>query len=150
MARTYRLGRSRRLVNRALVMALGVGIGPKATYLLTTTGRRTGQRRTTPVTLVESESGRWLVAPYGPVPWVLNVRQTPRLELRRGRRAEVLHARELPADRSAPVLRTYVRQVPVTRPFFDVTVDSPLEDFERQAPRHPVFALLPAAPFEKP
>jgi len=145
MARTYRLGRSRRLVNRVLTLALRAGFGPRSTYLLTTTGRRTGQRRTTPVTLVESAPGRWLVAPYGPVPWVLNVRRTPRVELRRGRRVQVLQAWELPAEQAAPVLRTYLRRVAVTRPFFDATVDSPLEDLEREAPRHPVFSLLPPA-----
>jgi hypothetical protein len=27
--------------------------------------------------------------------------------------------------------------------YFDVTPDSPLEDFEREVPRHPVFLLKP-------
>jgi hypothetical protein len=43
------------------------------------------------------------------------------------------------------VLRQYVKEVPITRPYFDVRVDSPLEAFAAEAPRHPVF-LLGAGP----
>jgi hypothetical protein len=31
------------------------------------------------------------------------------------------------------------------RGYFDVTPDSPIEDFEREIPRHPVFLLKSAA-----
>ena len=56
MAKTYQLGPIRRAVNVLMKPLVRLGIGGKSTYLLTTTGRRTGQQRTTPVILVEK---RW-------------------------------------------------------------------------------------------
>ena len=41
------------------------------TYVMTTIGRKSGTPRMTPVTLVETTDKKWLVAPYGPVSWVL-------------------------------------------------------------------------------
>jgi len=49
MARTYRLGFFRKLVNVVAAAGLRVGLAPRASYLLTTTGRKTGRRHTTPV-----------------------------------------------------------------------------------------------------
>lgn len=87
------------------------------------------------------DGGRWLVAPYGTVAWVHNARAAGRVELRRGRRAETCRLAELPPDEAAPVLRAYLRNVAIVRPFFDVTTRSPLADFVAEAPRHPVFRL---------
>jgi hypothetical protein len=49
---------------------------------------------------------------------------------------------ELSPEPAVPVLRDYVRQNPITRPYFDVSVDSPDADFVGEAPRHPVFRLV--------
>jgi hypothetical protein len=35
-----------------------------------------------------------------------------------------------------------VREVPITRPYFDVTPESSLDAFAAEASRHPVFELL--------
>lgn len=43
--------------------------------------------------------------------------------------------------RSAAVLRQYVREIPITRPFFDATPDAPLDAFAAEAARHPVFRI---------
>lgn len=110
------------------------------TYVLTVRGRKSGRLYSTPVRLVEDE-GRWLVAPYGDVGWVRNARAAHQVQLRRGRRSETLRLEPVEPALAAPVLRTYLKQVPVTRPYFDVTPDSPLEAFEHEAPRHPVFRL---------
>lgn len=120
---------------------LRAGAGPRSTYLLTTTGRRTGQLRTTPVTLIEDSSGRWLVAPYGSVLWVWNVRAAPVVELRRGRRQERLCAEEAGPDAAGRVLRRYAQSVPITRPYFDARPGDPETDFAAEAARHPVFRL---------
>lgn len=141
MASAYRLGPSRRAVNRVIRLLLRVGLMPGPTYLLTVPGRRTGRPLSTPVTLVEEDSARWLVAPYGDVGWVRNARAAGRVTLSRGRRSETLAIRELsPAD-AAPVLQRYVARVPITRPYFDATPASPLAAFIQEAPRHPVFRL---------
>lgn len=143
MAATYRLGPTRRLVNVIMTALLRVGLGPPRTYLLTVPGRKTGRPLTTPVTLVTSGTRRWLVAPYGEVAWVRNTRAAGRVTLTRGRRRETFAVKELPPEDSAPVLRQYVKEVPITRPFFDVRLDSPLPAFVEEAPRHPVFLLQP-------
>ena len=55
--------------------------------LLTVPGRRSGRPRSTPVTLVEEDGQRWLVA-SGPAGWVTNARAAGQVELSRGRRSE--------------------------------------------------------------
>jgi deazaflavin-dependent oxidoreductase (nitroreductase family) len=145
VAHRYHLSGQRRFVNgifRALVRA---GIAPPGTYLLTVAGRRSGTPRTTPVTLVETDGVRWLVAPYGAVGWVLNVRAAGQVHLRRGRRSESLGTDEVGSDEAADVLQTYLRTVRVVRPFFDVAPDSPHEAFVAEAHRHPVFRLRATA-----
>src|SRR5579872_143652 len=117
MAKTYQLGLARRAVNTLMKPLVRLGIGGKSTYLLTTTGRRTGQQRTTPVTLVETDGERWLVSPYGMVAWVHNVRAQPEVTLRHGRRVETLHAEEVGPVAAGPVLQRYVRNARVTTPF---------------------------------
>ena len=58
-----------------------------------------------------------------------------------GSRREQIKVGEVGAQESAPVLRDYLRQVRVVRPFFDVSPDSPLEAFVAEADRHPVFRV---------
>ena len=61
-----------------------------------------------------------------------------------GGRRERLRVEELGPEAAAPVLREYYRLFRVTRPFFAVTLDSPQEAWLAEAPRHPVFRLLPS------
>lgn len=103
-------------------------------------GRKTGRIYSTPVRLVENGE-RWLVAPYGEVGWVRNAREAGEVTLKRGRRSETVKIEEISSAGAAPVLRQYVQQVAVTRPFFDAGPDSPLEAFEAEASHHPVFRL---------
>ena len=118
--------------------------GPR-THLLTVPGRTSGRAWSTPVSIVQIGGNRWLVAPYGDRNWVKNARAAGWVELRRGRRSERLGVEELaPAD-AVPVLREYYRAGRVTRPFFDVTLDSSPEEWLADAPRHPVFRLVPDA-----
>ncbi len=143
MAKRYRLGMGRRIVNALVRALLRVGVGPARTYLLVTRGRTTGRVYRTPVTLVEDGPRRWLVAPYGEVAWVTNARASRQVVLERGRRSETQCLHELQPRDSAPILRRYVREVPITRPYFDATPDATLEPFAAEAARHPVFELLP-------
>ena len=71
-----------------------------------------------------------------------NVRAAGEVEISRARRSERLHIEEVASQEAAPVLRQYLKRVPVVRPFFDVTPDSPIEEFVTEAPRHPVFRLI--------
>lgn len=143
MAKAYRLGPTRRAINVIMTALLRYGIGGKSGYLLTTTGRKSGEKRTTPVVLVETDGQRWLVSPYGTVGWVYNVRAEPRVSLRRGRKTEVLQAEEVGPEVAGPILRRYIRKARVTAPFFDARAGDPVERFVREAHRHPVFKLTP-------
>ena len=116
--------------------------GPR-THLLTVQGRKTGRPWSTPVSIVRMRGERYLVAPYGERNWVLNARAAGRVELRRGRRAELLDVRELPPAEAAPVLRDYYRESRVTRPFFRVSLESSAEEWLAEAPQHPVLQLVP-------
>lgn len=141
MAATYRLTPLRRVGNVAVRSFVHLGIGDRNTYLLTVPGRKSGRRYSTPVILTELDGRRYLVSPYGEREWVKNARAAGTVELSRGRRSERPVIVEVGPEESAPVLREYVRRVPITRSFFDVTPESPLEAFAAEAPRHPVFRL---------
>lgn len=141
MANTYRLGPMRRGINIVMTAMIQIGVGAPSTYLLTTTGRKTGRPRTTPVTLIQGDDERWLVAPYGAVGWVHNVRSNPEVSLRRGRRTQLQSAIEVDPESAGPVLRRYVRDVRVTTPYFDAKASDPVELFVDEAHRHPVFRL---------
>jgi hypothetical protein len=92
--------------------------------------------------LVDDGRHRWLVAPYGEVGWVRNARAAGEVTLRRGRRAETVAIVEVVPAEAAPVLKRYVSEVPITRPYFDVTPASDLAAFAAEAARHPVFRLV--------
>lgn len=70
-----------------------------------------------------------------------NARVSRQVTLTRGRRSETVGVVELGAEESLPVLRQYLREVRVARPYFDVNEDSPPEAFMAEAPRHPVFRI---------
>lgn len=142
----YRRSPWRRGLN-ALVRPLArLGLAGPRTYLLTVEGRKTGRRWSTPVSIVRLGEERWLVAPYGERNWVLNARATGWVELRRGRTFERLGVRELEPAAAVPVLREYFRLSRVTRRLFDVSLESSPEEWLAEAPRHPVFRLVPAGP----
>lgn len=118
-----------------------LGLAGRHTHLLTVTGRKTGRRYSTPVILIE-DSERWLVSPYGDVSWVRNARAAGQVEISRAGRSQVMQIEEVAAEQAAPVLKRYLKTVSVVRPFFDVTADSPTEEFVSEASRHPVFRLI--------
>lgn len=123
-----------------------LGLGAKDAYLLTVIDHESGESRSTPVTVVENQQGRWLVAPYGPTRWVRSARAAGWVELRRGRRRERLRTVEVGPEEGAPILREYVQRVAMVRPYFDVEADAPVEAFAAEVPGHPVFHLAGPAP----
>ena len=140
----YRKSHWRRGLN-ALVRPLArLGLTGPRTHLLTVVGRKTGTPWSTPVSIVEEGGERWLVAPYGDRNWVRNARAAGWVDLRRGRRRERLAVEELAPEDAVPVLRRYYELGRVTRPFFDVGLDSPQEAWLAEAPSHPVFRLVGA------
>lgn len=146
MAKTYRVGALVRVSN-AIVTALlqrGVKIGNNA--LLTVPGRSSGEPRTTPVTILAWGGERWLQSPFGEVNWVRNLRASGRATLTRGRRREAISVVELTPAEAAPIMKDALASFPsFIKSYFDVTPDSPLEAFEKEASRHPLFRILPGS-----
>jgi hypothetical protein len=102
---------------------------------------------------------RYLVASYGIVNWVRNLRAADgRAELRRGHTTEKITTTELPAEQAGPILRFSLQNGPpgippfIVRifrryfvlPYLDVDMDSSNEEFVRSAVGHPVFLLQSA------
>ena len=143
MARAFRMSRVERVNNAVFRRLIGLGISPGGASLLTVTGRRSGRPRSTPVNPIEQDGTRWLVAPYGAVGWVRNVRASGEVELSHGRHSQRFRATEVEAEEAAPVLRAYVRKLRVVRPYFNARPDDPLDAFTAEAKRHPVFRLEP-------
>ena len=142
MSKTYRVNFADRMENALLTTLLRAGITMGTTSLLTVRGRKSGQPHTVPVVLVEQDGQRWLVAPYGVVQWVRNLRAAGTATLTRGRRSETISVSELPAQEAAPILKEYLLHVSGgVRSYFYAQRDSPLEAFEREAPLHPVFQI---------
>ena len=139
----YRRSFWRRGLN-ALVRPLArLGLAGRSTHVLTVPGRRSGRLWSTPVSIVRDGDERWLVAPYGERNWVKNARAAGWVDLRRGRRRERLRIEELGPEAATPVLREYYRRFRATRRFFEVDLDSSVEDWLAEAPRHPVFRVAP-------
>lgn len=134
-------GTTRGVLNAVMTRVLRLGLGPPGVWLLTTRGRRTGKPHSTPVSLVEDETGSYLVSPYGTSAWVYNARAAGSVTVRRGKRSQTLPITELDAAQSAPILKRYVQQQRIVRPWFDAPHDGPVEAFAAEADRHPVFRL---------
>lgn len=146
MAKTYRVSFTVRLSNILTTTLLRAGVKLGNMTLLTVRGRKSGQPRTTPVALVEQAGQRLLIAPFGEVNWVRNLRAAGEATISRGRRSESISVVELTAEEAASILMQSLTKAPsFLRAYFDVTPTSSLEDFEREAPRHPVFLVQRAA-----
>jgi deazaflavin-dependent oxidoreductase (nitroreductase family) len=146
MAKTFRKTPVQRVGTVFMTRMILLGVGGKGMTLLTVPDEESGSMQSTPVTVIDHGSDRWLVAPYGVTRWVRNARAAGRVELRRGRRREHVSLVEVGPDDGAPVLREYVRRVAMVRPYVDVDPDGSDEAFAAQVPTHPVFRIAGPAP----
>lgn len=141
MGKPYRRSPARRALNAVVRPLARLGLAGQRTHLLTVPGRRSGRPWSTPVSLVELDRERYLVAPYGERNWVKNARAAGHVELRRGRHRERAAVDEVTGEGAVPVLRRYYERNRLTRRFFDVDLEAPAEHWLAEAPRHPVFRL---------
>ena len=63
------------------------------------------------------------------------------MTLSRGGESEALKLSELSSIEGAPLLKEYITKYAITRPYFDVKPQSPLDEFGNEASLHPVFEL---------
>ena len=144
MAKTYRRHLGTRLINSWFRTLTKLGLGASYRHILTVRGRKTGRPHSTPVDVIELGDDRWLIAGYGPANWVLNTRAAGEVTLSRGGRSETYKVEEAAAEDAVPVLRAYIAEIRVTRPYFDATADSSDEAVAGELSRHAVFRLAAA------
>ncbi|HLW02420.1 MAG TPA: nitroreductase/quinone reductase family protein [Ktedonobacterales bacterium] len=145
MIQTFRMSRTMRLLTALLKALLQAGMPMGSLMLLSVRGHKSKKVYTTPVALVHQGHERWLVAAFGEVNWVRNLRAAGAAHLIRGRHTEPIDVVELGMTDAAPILQRFLQAyhlVPFIPPYFSVTPHSPLADFEREATHHPVFGIV--------
>jgi deazaflavin-dependent oxidoreductase (nitroreductase family) len=86
-------------VNPVVKAGMAVGVLPRGTLLLETTGRTSGQPRRTPVGGRVEGNTVWIVSEHGPnAAYVRNIAKTARVRVRIGRIWREGHATALPDD----------------------------------------------------
>lgn len=140
MAQKYELTLSRRMTNRFVSLLARTGRGPASE--LTTTGRKSGERRRVMVTPVTVEDTEYLVAPYGAVSWVLNLRESDRATLRKGQATSRVKAIEIQGDEAGKALAKYYKENhKYVADYFELASNPTIVDFTRVASNHPVFRI---------
>ena len=91
------------------VLRRGLRIGTQ--HLLTVRGRKSGELRSTPVSLATVDGDRYIVAAFAKAAWLSNVRAAGKATLSRGRSSEVILLTEVPAVDREPMLRAFLQQV---------------------------------------
>lgn len=134
-------------LTRAL-LRLGVPMGPN--LLLTVRGRTTGLPRTAPVAVVETEGRRLIIAAYGEVNWVRNLRAAGEADIEvHGRKVHVTATELSGADAKTfygETMPAFVARFPrigrlFARILFGLIGPEVLNDPVRAAALHPVFEL---------
>jgi len=131
------------------LLALGLPMGPNV--LVTIRGRKSGELRTFPVAVLETDGRTLLFSSFGEVNWVRNLRAAGELKLRRDRRDRAMTAVELTPEEAAPLLEAAVLpaiSMPVfgsmLKSWYGVDRDSTTEEYLAAARRHPGFELRDA------
>ena len=129
-------------LNALSAWAGSLGVAPSLMVTIETRGRRSGKPSRVPLVVAEFAGDRYLVSMLGEnVDWVRNAKSA-------GGEAVLIHGitervelQEVAIAERAPILKAYLRRAPGARPHFDISVDAPLEDFERIAAGYPVFRV---------
>ncbi|MGO4649482.1 nitroreductase/quinone reductase family protein [Nocardia sp. 2YAB30] len=159
MAKPYRAGWGVKASNAWMRIVIRAGLPMWTFRVLTVPGRRTGRAIETPLAVFEQHDRRYLVASYGTVNWVRNLRAAQgKAVLRHGKHIETVTAVELPTDHAARVFRASLVSGPprvpkpivalyrrfFVLPYLDVGMDSSPQQFLDNARTHPVFEIVSA------
>jgi deazaflavin-dependent oxidoreductase (nitroreductase family) len=111
-------------------------------HLLTVPGRRSGEPRSTPISVVTVDGVRYIVAAFADAAWVGNVRAAGAGSLTRGRQSEHVVLVEVPVEDRDLALRAFLEQVPGGRRFFESPEPGAVV---AAADRYPVFRIAPGS-----
>ncbi|KUI39091.1 nitroreductase family deazaflavin-dependent oxidoreductase [Mycobacterium sp. GA-2829] len=132
-------------LNKVVIATAKVGLpifGKEGPLILTVTGRKSGQPRSTPITPMFVDGKRYVVGGFPGADWVRNARANPDVTLTQNRRSEQVRMVELSAEEARPLLRQFPTLVPTGVDFMKnaglVTEATP-DEFEALAGRCAVF-----------
>lgn len=129
-------------VNKAMIAVNKTGLLKDGPVVLTVTGRKSGQPRSTPITPFEVDGRRYVVGGLPGSDWVRNAQVNPDAVLVRGKSREPVRMVEVPVEEARPLLRQFPILVPTGVGFMKnaglVTGPNP-DEFESLAGRCPVF-----------
>jgi len=114
------------------------GLQMGSQYLLTVAGRKSGEPRSTPVSIATLDGQRYIVAAFPEARWVGNVRAAGSGTLMRGGAVEQVMLTEVDPAERGPVLRAFLEQVRGGRRFFG---SQTADDIVAEADRYPVFRV---------
>lgn len=133
-----------RVFGRILASLVWIGLIRGHFYILEVRGRRSGKTVSLPVDALDLNGRRYLVCARGNSNWVRNARAAGEIVLARAMRRERYVVRELPPEDRSPILKAYLDAYATeVQRFFPVPKGSRVEEFDKLAPRYPVFELEP-------
>jgi deazaflavin-dependent oxidoreductase (nitroreductase family) len=135
-------------VNAVLLIARRLGLGwTRELPVLTLRGRRTGKLRRTPVSVLDFDGHRYVLAGFPGSDWAANARAAGTGTLATGGREERVRLVELSAADAVPVLRAWQARIPQGAKIMSdagVVPDLEPDTFAALAGRCAVFRLDPA------
>jgi deazaflavin-dependent oxidoreductase (nitroreductase family) len=148
-ARPARAPARTRLLNPITTTLLRLGVRPDPRMaLLTIRGRKTGRDRTVPIGVFERAGRTYIVAAFGEVNWVLNLRAQGVVTMTQGTRPLRYEAEQVQGEEAALVLRDCLGAYlpsplagPMLRRRIGLTAHAPLDALAAEARRTPVFRL---------
>jgi deazaflavin-dependent oxidoreductase (nitroreductase family) len=135
---------TQRIMN-PLIMLIGrtTGLTMKNTQTLTVRGRTSGAMHSVPVSPLEYDGARYLVAPRGTTQWVRNIRASGEGQLQLGRKKERITVEEINDAAKPPILQAYLKvwESEMKKFFEGVGPDAPEDALLAEAAHHPVFKI---------
>jgi deazaflavin-dependent oxidoreductase (nitroreductase family) len=131
-------------MNRVLMAMQRLGLGMRDLPVLTVPGRRSGQPRRTPLSVLDMDGHRYLLAGFPGADWAANARAAGVGTLRVGRTQERVRLVELDPEAAVPVLRAWPVRIPQGAKIMQdagVVSESTPDAFEALAGRCAVFRL---------
>jgi deazaflavin-dependent oxidoreductase (nitroreductase family) len=150
--------KSERIHNRVWCWLVAAGLVPSSwpgrpkigSVVLELKGRRSGVTRRVPVTWIELDGNRYLVAMLGEQSdWVHNARASGGAAVFRRGKARRVTLEELPPEQRAPILRAWLGRTglsSIPRKYLGIDRHAGIEEFEQIAPGWPVFRIADATP----